>query len=495
MDSTGHYRSPSSHSPPPTTIHFPVNDHHPDRCDDKRINEVDFFKDKKHDQSKSIDCRNCNETTTPAIHLEVNTRLNLLTGNTSSDQSVIDDGVSPSYEDKRTKHELVSVQAKLERMNGENQRLREALNQVIVNYNTLENHLAMMIQQKQGGENSNGEGSTTTRQVMDLALADPTKAEINEKLQSTSSEERNHDEQLRPVINNQNTGNIDQSSVTTVRKARVSIRARSEASMIADGCQWRKYGQKMAKGNPCPRAYYRCTMAAGCLVRKQVQRCAQDKTILITTYEGNHNHPLPPAATAMASTTSSAARMLLSGSMQSSDSHMNSIYAGLNLNQFSSSMASISPSSPFPTVTLDLTRAPTPLQFQRNPESFVNPNQLPQNYMQSSLCNHSRFSGLQMSENVEAVGTSSHSQPGQIQPLHLRLQGLPVPSALSDTITALTGDPKFTAAVAAAISSIFGGGINGGGGSNNNDENVNATIGNNNGHGNNKVNNSGFQGN
>lgn len=211
-----------------------------------------------------------------------------------------------------------------------------------------------------------------------------------------------------------------------------------------------------------------------CCMFKQVQRCVEDKTILITTYEGNHNHPLPPTAMAMASTTSSAAKMLLSGSMPSSDGLMNSNYLTRNLLPSSSNIATISASAPFPTVTLDLTQNPNPLHFQQTSNQlqppFSNPNSLPQ-ILGQSLYNHSKFSGLQMSRNKEAPGTSS-------QPM------------LADTVTALTADPNFAAALAAAISSIIGGG-----GSNGNNNNENVNVINNKGHGKNKVSNSSFQGN
>nr|ACV92030.1 WRKY transcription factor 28 [(Populus tomentosa x Populus bolleana) x Populus tomentosa] len=503
--------------------------------------EVDFFKEKinrvdiGHDsKSTSVTVKKENSLAEAAPRssaaLDVNTGLHLPTANARSDQSTVDDGVSSDGDDRRSKNvELAQLQVELQKMNAENQRLKDMLSQVTNNYSALQMHFVALIQQQQRNPGVESDKKQETvdaksseekkhemvpRQFMDLGPS----AETDE-ISNSSSEERtrsvtpqNHFEvastknngKLEMVPHDQENSSfrggkrfggdespesesqgwnpnkvqklnpatpankaIEQSAEATMRKARVSVRARSEAPMISDGCQWRKYGQKMAKGNPCPRAYYRCTMAVGCPVRKQVQRCAEDKTILITTYEGNHNHPLPPAAMTMASTTTAAATMLLSGSMSSADGMMNpNLLARAILPGCSSSMATISASAPFPTVTLDLTQNTNPLQFQKPPTQFqvpfpgqpqnfalVTAPQLPQVFGQA-LYNQSEFSGLQLSQDI---GSSQLGHQAQPQIFHSGQQPSLSHDTLSAATAAITADPNFTAALAAAISSIIGG--------------------------------------
>jgi WRKY transcription factor 33 len=112
----------------------------------------------------------------------------------------------------------------------------------------------------------------------------------------------------------------------TVREPRVVVQTMSDIDILDDGYRWRKYGQKVVKGNPNPRyvacvrkhisichvgvrrvyvwadmhlcsicrSYYKCT-TAGCPVRKHVERASNDLRAVITTYEGKHNHDVPAA--------------------------------------------------------------------------------------------------------------------------------------------------------------------------------------------------------
>ncbi|OMP01947.1 DNA-binding WRKY [Corchorus olitorius] len=81
------------------------------------------------------------------------------------------------------------------------------------------------------------------------------------------------------------------------RVVRVPAISLKMADIPPDDYSWRKYGQKPIKGSPHPRGYYKCSSVRGCPARKHVERALDDPSMLIVTYEGEHNHSLSVAET------------------------------------------------------------------------------------------------------------------------------------------------------------------------------------------------------
>ncbi|KAG6438252.1 hypothetical protein SASPL_103189 [Salvia splendens] len=91
------------------------------------------------------------------------------------------------------------------------------------------------------------------------------------------------------------------------RSIKVPATSSNLADIPPDEYSWRKYGQKPIKGSPHPRhkcfcsitsivvialnvsglcrGYYKCSTMRGCPARKHVERCVEDSTMIIVTYE------------------------------------------------------------------------------------------------------------------------------------------------------------------------------------------------------------------
>ncbi|CAL1400677.1 unnamed protein product [Linum trigynum] len=123
------------------------------------------------------------------------------------------------------------------------------------------------------------------------------------------------------------------------REPRFAFMTKSEVDHLEDGYRWRKYGQKAVKNSPYPRSYYRCTTQR-CGVKKRVERSFEDPSVVITTYEGQHNHPLPSTLRGNAA----AAAMFSQYSMLAPSANRPTGFPAEFLLQLSSSPSSSSPS-------------------------------------------------------------------------------------------------------------------------------------------------------
>ncbi|KAF9681311.1 hypothetical protein SADUNF_Sadunf06G0212900 [Salix dunnii] len=76
------------------------------------------------------------------------------------------------------------------------------------------------------------------------------------------------------------------------KEPEIAVHAVPDEASSNDGYRWRKYGQKMLKGNSFIRSYYRCT-SSECPARKHVERAVGEATSTTITYEGKHDHVMP----------------------------------------------------------------------------------------------------------------------------------------------------------------------------------------------------------
>lgn len=295
----------------------------------------------------------------------------------------------------------------LNRVSAENKKLTEMLTVMCQNYNSLRNQLTEFL----------------SKQNSTASAADHDHSDGSKKRKVESNNNNNNNEIVKSVqgLNSESSSSDEDSSPKKPREEHIKTKTsrvyvRTEASdtslIVKDGYQWRKYGQKVTRDNPSPRAYFKCSFAPTCPVKKKVQRSVEDQSILVATYEGEHNHTRMDATSPV--TTSPSSRL----NPKSTASVMPCSTTLINTSG--------------PTLTLDLTQPKTSPNDQKKVNS---------NTSASSASGHKR----------KSPGSHDHHHHQQQQQNRPEFQQF----LIEQMASSLTKDPSFQAALATAISGKF----------------------------------------
>ncbi|KAJ9169955.1 hypothetical protein P3X46_018095 [Hevea brasiliensis] len=153
--------------------------------------------------------------------------------------------------------------------------------------------------------------STSTSKISVGTRSENAKGALSES--NKIKDEVDNDEEPRSKRQKKGNHNVELMVVDKpTSEPRHVIQTLSEIDIVNDGYRWRKYGQKLVKGNPNPRSYYRCS-SPGCPVKKHVERASHDPKVVITSYEGQHDHDVPPSRTVTHNATGVSASNMNSG--------------------------------------------------------------------------------------------------------------------------------------------------------------------------------------
>ncbi|KAG9131166.1 hypothetical protein Leryth_006032 [Lithospermum erythrorhizon] len=164
--------------------------------------------------------------------------------------------------------------------NVENQRLTEMLAVMSQNYNVLTNQMKEYVTKTD--KTDINIGSRKRKSYQNITTNHLNNCDINNSIGGSSSGDEENFSCKKAK------GDFSKANIS-----RVCVRTQTSDTrlIVNDGYQWRKYGQKMTRDNPCPRAYFICSFAPSCPVKKKVQRSNEDQSMLVAIYEGEHNHP------------------------------------------------------------------------------------------------------------------------------------------------------------------------------------------------------------